>query len=84
MGSEIHSFKSPEIDVDIIGTDTIRKVEIKKNNQIVKEFLPGTLTYNVRWTDENHMENESCFYYVRVLQENKEEAVSSPVWVNME
>jgi hypothetical protein len=82
MGSEITSNSFPEIHIEIKGTDTIRKVEIKKNNQIVKEFLPGAMDYNLRWIDKDFKENESCFYYVRVVQENNEEAISSPVWVN--
>ena len=83
MGSEITSKSSPEIDIEIKGTDIIRKVEIQKNNQIVKEFSPGAMDYDLSWTDMDFGENESCFYYVRVEQENNEEAISSPVWINM-
>jgi hypothetical protein len=83
MGSEITSKSSPKIEIEIKGTDIIRKVEIQKNNQVVKEFSPGAMDYDLSWTDMDFGENESCFYYVRVEQENNEEAISSPVWINM-
>jgi len=83
MGSEITSVGAPKIKVDVAGTDIITKIEIKKNNQVVKEFFPGTLEFDVTWTDENFKEGEPCFYYVRVEQDNNEEAISSPVWVNI-
>ncbi len=82
MGSEITSTNAPEIKVDVAGTDTITKIEIKKNNQVVKEFFPGTKECKVTWTDENFKEDEACFFYVRVQQQNNEEAISSPVWIN--
>ncbi len=82
MGSEISSAGSPEISIVVTGTDAIRKIEITKNNQVVKDFLPGAMNYDLSWTDKEFGENESCFYYVRIIQENNEEAISSPVWVN--
>ena len=78
----ISSAGSPEISIVVTGTDAIRKIEITKNNQVVKDFLPGAMNYDLSWTDKEFGENESCFYYVRIIQENNEEAISSPVWVN--
>ena len=57
-------------------------VEIKKNSQTVKTFEPKELNLEAMWQDPNFNASESCYYYVRLLQANNEEAISSPIWVN--
>jgi hypothetical protein len=82
MGSELHTEQPPEMVVDAAGTAPIRAVEIKKNSQVVATFRPGTKSARLAWRDEAFRPHDSCYYYVRVVQENDEEAISSPVWVN--
>ena len=84
MGSEINSDRSPEVYIEVKGTDMIKKVEIKKNNKVVKTFSPDAMEFTINWKDEDFEESQGCFYYIRIEQENQEEAISSPVWVNMD
>ena len=84
MGSEITSHTTPELYLDVKGTDMIRKVEIKKNNKVVKTYSPDAMDFTIDWKDEGFKESQGCFYYIRIEQENREEAISSPVWVNMD
>jgi hypothetical protein len=82
MGSEIQSEEAPGIFLQVIGTDKIEKVEIKRNSRVVKEYFPGADSLEIQWADADFRAGKSSYYYVRILQANGEEAISSPIWVN--
>jgi hypothetical protein len=82
MGSEFQSTQAPLVAIQATGTARIRRVEIKKNSQIVHTVEPGETSVRIEWRDPDFQPNRSDYYYVRVVQENDEEAISSPVWVN--
>jgi hypothetical protein len=81
MGQEIETAGPPEIRINVVGTSDISTVEIKRNNTVVKAFSPGTDTFKTTWVDENYDPNNPLYYYVRIIQANNEEAISSPVWI---
>jgi hypothetical protein len=81
MGSEYTATKPPEIQVKAVGTTDIRLIEIKKNSKIVFSVGPFKRTEEIRWLDPDFQVGQSCYYNVRVLQNNDEEALSSPIWV---
>ena len=64
------------------GTDTITKVEIKKNSQTVETFEPNEMNFEAKWQDPNFKADEPTYYYIRIIQDNNEEAISSPIWIN--
>ncbi|MFH1922417.1 MAG: DUF3604 domain-containing protein, partial [Planctomycetota bacterium] len=82
MGSEYRTNVPPTITVEAAGTAPITRVEIKKESRIVSTFEPGKAAVSVRWRDADFRPGQSSYYYVRVIQDNKEEAISSPIWVN--
>jgi hypothetical protein len=82
MGSEFRSTDPPELHVEAVGTARIRLVQIKKNSEVAATWTPGNRRAQVRWTDNGFQSGETSYYYVRVVQEDNEEAISSPVWVN--
>ena len=82
MGSEFRAAAAPELAVQAVGTAHITRIEIKKDSKVVATFTPGQTAVDLRWRDEDFQPDRSCYYYVRLLQENNEEAISSPVWVN--
>jgi len=82
MGSEITTRSAPEIVVSVAGTDRISEIQIKKNGQVVHVAKPQAFNATIRWRDRDFVAAPSSYYYVRVVQENNEEAISSPVWVN--
>jgi hypothetical protein len=82
MGSEYRTVMPPKIHVYAVGTNPIARIEIKKNSEVVHVVEPARLTVDLTWTDESFEVGQSCYYYVRVIQEDREEAISSPVWIN--
>lgn len=82
MGSEIRADKAPVFAIRATGTDAITRVEIKKDSELVHTIEPNTTTTEFIWTDPHFNPSQECYYYVRVVQTNNEEAISSPIWVN--
>jgi hypothetical protein len=82
MGAEYKTAKPPTLKIGAIGTSLVTRVEIKKNSRIVHTEEPGETAVQFQWQDPEFKPGETCYYYVRIVQENDEEAISSPIWVN--
>ena len=82
MGSEYKTLQPPVIEVEAIGTVAIKLVQIKKDSREVFAAKPGKTAVRLRWQDPEFQPGRPSYYYVRVVQENDEEAISSPIWVN--
>lgn len=81
MGSEYETSTPPEFEIEAMGTSPIVFVEIKKNSEVVFSKEPNRVDLNLNWTDPEFDPSRECYYYVRILQDNNEEAISSPIWV---
>lgn len=81
MGSEYETDTTPLISVKTAGTSPIRRVEIKKNSSVIHTIEPNKSEVELNWRDPDFDGNQACYYYVRVVQENGEEAICSPVWI---
>ncbi len=82
MGSEYRTDAPPQLSIRAVGTAPIERIEIKKNGEIAVTIQPQQPAVEHRWRDERFQPGECCYYYVRVLQSDGEEAISSPVWMN--
>ena len=82
MGSEYRTASPPVLSVQAVGTAAIVEVEIKRNGRIVFKRQPHATDVSLKWRDDAFPSEGLCCYYVRVVQDNKEEAISSPIWVN--
>jgi hypothetical protein len=82
MGSEIQTEKPPHINIQVAGTYNIEKIEVIRNNNEIHTFYPNNPNAKIEWEDASFIIGESYYYYVRVVQSNGEEAISSPIWVN--
>ncbi len=82
MGSEYKSKTAPQIAGEVVGTADIERIEINKNHEVAQTIQGTGSRMNFRWTDANFHAGDSAFYFVRVVQVDGEEAVSSPVWVS--
>jgi hypothetical protein len=82
MGSEYRSDGPPVLSVEAVGTAPITRVEVKKNGRIVTSLEPGKTTASLTWRDADFRPGGPGYYYVRVVQADGEEAISSPIWVN--
>ncbi|MEW6357823.1 MAG: DUF3604 domain-containing protein [Planctomycetota bacterium] len=80
MGSEIETELPPQILVDVEGVGDLLRVDIIRNQEVILSE-PGDgasmrLEHIDRW-----MPRGTSYYYVRVVQRDREYAWSSPVWV---
>jgi hypothetical protein len=82
MGSEYRTIVPPTLTVDVVGTAPITLVEVKKNSQVVHTVEPHESALRLKWRDPQFDSSQMAYYYVRVMQANNEEAISSPIWVN--
>lgn len=82
MGSEFRTATPPTLTVTVVGTAAVTKIEVKKDSKVVHVVKPQRSTVHLEWRDPDFEPQRECYYYVRVVQANDEEAISSPIWVN--
>lgn len=82
MGSEYRTSTPPTLGIKAAGTAPIATVEIKKNSEIVHIARPNANGVELEWQDPAFDPDQECYYYVRIVQTDAEEAISSPIWVN--
>jgi hypothetical protein len=82
MGCEFRSYTPPEITVEVSGTTRISQIQILKNRKLVHTGKPNQSTVMLKWKDPWFQSYRPAYYYVRVIQENNELAISSPIWIN--
>ena len=86
MGSEIESYaadRRPELEIKCRGAGGIDHVRIVKNGRtVVTDFAHGERDYSLRWCDPEPGGNSDSYYYVRVVQGDRESAWSSPIWTS--
>lgn len=80
MGDEITLPRAPKLEIRVLGTKPVAKIDILKDSKIVETFTPGNQEVEQSWTDPEPSMG-THWYYVRVQQEDGELAWSSPIWV---
>jgi hypothetical protein len=85
LGDIADSSSAPRLVVKILGTATIKQIDVVKNNEYVHQLKPGTKEVSFTFTDaafgEGPTPDKSNYYYVRAEQEDGELVWSSPIWV---
>ena len=85
MGEEIESSGNPRIVADVKGTDKIEEIVIVRAGSVIHTLHPRTR--EIRFEHEDKSFARSSYYYLRVVQVDKDEhgnrsqAWSSPIWV---
>ncbi len=82
MGDEFTSSAAPPLRIRIQGTDAVAKIEVIKNEQVVYTATPNQKEVNLTFRDEGGLDRDS-YYYVRIVQNDREVAWGSPIWVNL-
>ena len=74
-----------DIMVTVCGTDYIRRVDIMKNNGLLKRVCPKDDHAEIAFPEQLDTAPATCdWYYVRVFQADGNAAWSSPIWVGPE
>jgi hypothetical protein len=81
MGDEFKTNAEPSLDIHVIGTGPIARLDILKDSTVVETIKPGKAEHQGRWTDPQSTSGIH-YYYVRVQQEDGQLAWGSPVWIN--
>ncbi|HEY3840784.1 MAG TPA: hypothetical protein VGL72_29630 [Bryobacteraceae bacterium] len=80
MGEEVTAQGIPEFQVNVEGTAPVARIDIIKDGTFVYTSNPNTRTAKFAFRDQNFVGDES-YYYVRIIQADKNMAWASPIWV---
>lgn len=80
MGEEVSVSGAPEVNVAVIGTAAVARIDVIKNGTFAYTVEPKTREARFQFRDQNFDGRES-YYYVRVVQQDKQMAWASPIWV---
>ncbi len=81
MGDSFAAPAAPVLHVNVLGTAPIQIIEIVKNGKFIYQTQPNAETAEFDFSDTATSPGQS-WYYVRVIQEDRNLAWSSPIWVN--
>ncbi len=82
MGDEFKSDRAPALQIKVIGTAKLAKVDVIKDSDVVHTFEPGKSEFQDKWTDPKPAAG-THYYYVRVQQADGELAWGSPMWIEL-
>jgi hypothetical protein len=80
MGQETTVAGKPELNVMVEGTAPIAQIDVIKNGTFAYATKPGVSKTRFTFRDEQ-WNGDDAFYYVRVIQQDKNMAWASPIWV---
>ena len=80
MGDSFDAATAPALHVKVLGTGAIQSVEIVKNGKFIYRTEPNSETAEFDFSDNATSAGQS-WYYVRVIQSDRNLAWSSPIWV---
>jgi hypothetical protein len=83
MGDEVRTAR-PELDVVVLGTAALDRVEVIRNGEVVHTVKPGKGEARFHWEDAAPVKRDKpSYYYVRVVQQDGQMAWSSPIWATV-
>jgi hypothetical protein len=80
MGDEFKTSAAPKLEMEVIGTGKIAKIDILRDSEVVHTLQPQGDRYSGTWTDPKPLTG-THYYYIRVLQADDEIAWASPMWI---
>lgn len=84
MGSEFAADEVPPLEVDVVGTVDIDRIDVIKDNQIVYVRQPDEPTRRVSFRFQDVRPQPGVhYYYARVIQKDRNMAWLSPIWVTV-
>jgi hypothetical protein len=80
MGEEFAWPADPQFRAEVQGTAALDRVEVVGNGRILYSRRPGGASDRFTWRDQPAAAG-TRFYYLRIVQANRQLAWSSPIWV---
>ncbi|MEZ5356309.1 MAG: hypothetical protein R2762_27045 [Bryobacteraceae bacterium] len=80
MGEETTVDGPPEIEVAVTGTADLARIDVVRDGAFAYTTEPKARSAKFRFRDTKPVTAES-YYYVRVIQTDKNMAWASPIWV---
>ena len=80
MGDSFQADAAPVLRVKALGTGAIQSVEIVKDGKFIYKMDPHGQNAEFEYTDTTPVSAQS-WYYVRIIQTDRNMAWSSPIWV---
>jgi hypothetical protein len=81
MGDEMATRAAPALQINVIGTADLAKIDILRDSKVVHTLRPKGRAYRGAWTDPAPQAG-AHYYYVRVEQADGELAWGSPLWID--
>lgn len=81
MGSEVRVEGPVSLEAEVVGTNGIQTVRVVKNGTILYALDPRGDAARFEFVDPDGAP-DGAYYYLDIVQNDGEKAVSSPVWVN--
>jgi len=82
MGEEFQLAGQPTLEIRVLGTAPITRLDIVRNNRYVFSTAPNREALDLKWTDSDPGLDSISYYYVRILQADGNLAWSSPMWIH--
>ncbi len=80
MGEAFQSETVPALAIRVVGTSAIATIDVIRNEQVVYSGHPGRREVAMTYTDNDPPDGD-LYYYVRVVQVDREIAWGSPIWI---
>jgi hypothetical protein len=81
MGDILACTGAPKLRVKVIGTGKLADVVLVKNDQVVYTHQPTANEAEFVFADMQAEQGRESYYYVRVVQADRQIAWSSPMWI---
>ena len=81
MGEALTAESTPPLEILAVGTSRVARIEVIRNEEVVYVNRPNRREVRLTYRD-NDPPSGSAYYYVRALQDDREIAWGSPIWIN--
>jgi hypothetical protein len=84
MGSEFSAAEVPPLEVAVVGTAEIDRIDVIKDNRVVYSQRPDPPSRQARFQFQDMQPGPGIhYYYARVIQRDRNMAWLSPIWVEV-
>ena len=82
MGDDFRASAIPPLEIQITGTSQVAQVDVIRNGMVIYTARPNQREVALSYSD-NDPPSGGAYYYVRVVQDDREIAWGSPIWVTL-